>query len=44
MLPAQIIIGAVLVRFRWAGIPLLALSAALFSLFSYKYGLGEWIG
>ncbi|HVS71191.1 MAG TPA: hypothetical protein VHQ47_08050 [Phycisphaerae bacterium] len=44
MLPAQIIIGAVLVRFRWAGIPLLALSAGMFAMFSYDYGMGQWIG
>lgn len=44
MLPAQIILGAVFVRFRWAGIPLLASSAALFGVFCYIFGFGEWVG
>jgi hypothetical protein len=44
MLPAQIILGAVFVRFRWAGIPLLGASAALFGLFCYIFGFGEWVG
>jgi hypothetical protein len=44
LIPAQIIIGAVLVRFRWLGVPFLAGSAAAFGVFAYKFGAGEWIG
>lgn len=44
LIPANIIAGAVILRFRWIGIPLLAFGAAVFGLFAYKYGNGEWIG
>jgi|GEM_PF-2056776 len=39
-----IIAGAVLVRFRWLAPFLLTVSAALFALFCYKFGMGDWIG
>jgi hypothetical protein len=44
LVPAQIIIGAVLVRFRWLGVPFLAGWAAAFGIFAYKFGAGEWVG
>jgi hypothetical protein len=44
LIPAHIIIGAVLVRFRWLGVPYLAASAGAFALFAYKFGAGEWVG
>ena len=44
MLPAQIILGALIMRFRWAGVPLLALSSAAFAIFAYKFGAGQWVG
>lgn len=43
-LPLQVILGAVVLRFRWLGPPLLALSAAAFALFAYWFGAGAWVG
>jgi hypothetical protein len=44
VLPLQIILAAVVVRFRWVAAPLLAVSAAAFALFSYLFGTGAWLG
>jgi hypothetical protein len=44
LIPVQIIFGAIFARFRWAGLPWLALWASAFALFAYKFGTGEWIG
>jgi hypothetical protein len=44
LIPAHIIIGAVLVRFRWLGVPFLAASAAAFGVFALRYGAGQWVG
>jgi hypothetical protein len=44
LIPAHIIIGAVLVRFRWLGVPFLAAWAAAFGVFAVRFGAGEWVG
>jgi len=43
-LPLQLIMGAVIVRFRWLGPLVLALSVALFAVFAMKFGAGAWVG
>jgi Gpi18-like mannosyltransferase len=43
-LPLGVIIGAMVVRFRWAGPLLVATSAAVFAYFAYLSGTGDWIG
>jgi hypothetical protein len=44
LIPAHIIIGAVLVRFRWLGVPFLATWAAAFGVFAIRFGAGQWVG
>ncbi len=44
LIPAHIIFGALFARFRWAGVPWLAVWASAFAVFAFKFGLGEWIG
>lgn len=43
-IPLHLILGAILVRVRWLSPILLALSVAMFALFSYMYGWGHWVG
>jgi hypothetical protein len=44
LIPVHIMFGAIFARFRWAGVPWLALWAAAFALFAYKFGSGAWVG
>lgn len=44
MLPAHIIVGAVLVRLRWLAVAFLVLGASAFAVFCVKFGNGAWVG
>jgi hypothetical protein len=43
-IPVYTIFGIVLTRWRWLGIPFLAVWAAAFGVFAIKYGSGAWVG
>ena len=44
LLPLPIVVGGIAARKPWLGILYLASSAAIFGIFAYKYGAGEWVG
>lgn len=44
VIPLYVIFGGMFERRRWAGLLFMAVWAAAFGVFAYKYGTGAWVG